>query len=175
MIKPTIEFETRKFNDALKKFIKRTDISAEKVIRKVAFDLLAGILAGLPKADNFSIPDTAGITGRHPVLTGRARAAWYASVVGLGGSFNFDSGKNVKREAVEKGKSEGAFRNNLKSVMGEKYVELINGVPYILFLEFGSSAQAPSGFVRISMRKMTGRMPKMLGEEFLDEWKKFYF
>lgn len=175
MITPTIEFETKKFNDALKKFIKRTDISTEKVIRKIAFDLLAGILAGLPKANGFSIPDAKEVTGRHPIDTGRARAAWYPSVVGLNGTFNFDSGKNIKKEAVEKGKTEGSFKDNTKSIIGEKYVELINGVPYILFLEYGWSKQAPAGMVRISMRKMTGRMPKLLDEEFLDEWKKFNF
>jgi len=54
-------------------------------------------------------------------------------------------------------------------------VELINGVPYILFLEYGSSLQAPAGMVRISMRKMTGRMPKELNQEFLTEWNKFNF
>ena len=174
-MKATIEFETRKFNDALKKFIKRTDISAEKVIRKIAFDLLAGIISGLPKADKFSIPDTGGITGRHPVDTGRARAAWYPSVVGLGGTFDFSSRVKNEKSQVEKGKKEGGFKNNLKNVFGEKYVELINGVPYILFLEYGHSAQAPAGMVRISMRKMTGKMPKALDEEFLNEWNKFYF
>ena len=173
-MKTSIEFETKKFNAAIKKFAAKSELSTEKVIRKIAFDLLAGILSGLPKANGFTIPNTAGVTGRHPVLTGRARAAWYASVVGLGGNFNFDSGIKDKNE-VSRGKKEGAFKNNLKSFIGEKYVTLINSVPYILFLEYGSSQTAPSGMVRISMRKMTGRMPKELNQEFLTEWNKFNF
>ena len=173
-MKTSVEFETKKFNEAIKKFAAKSDLSTEKVIRKIAFDLLAGILSGLPKANNFTIPNTEGITGRHPILTGRARAAWHASVIGLGGNFNFDSGVKGKSEVV-RGKKEGAFKNNLKAFVGEKYVILINGVPYILFLEFGSSFQAPLGFVRISMRKMTGRMPKELNQEFLTEWNKFNF
>jgi len=174
-MKTAVEFETRKFNEAIKKFAAKSELSTEKIIRKYAFDLLAGILSGLPKAEGFSIPNTGGVTGRHPVRHGRARAAWYPSVQGLGGNFNFSSGASVKSKEVERGKREGAFKNRLKSFVGEKYVELINGVPYILFLEFGSSLQAPAGMVRISMRKMTGRMPKMLSEEFLTEWKKFNF
>jgi len=173
-MKTSVEFETKKFNTAIKKFAAKSELSTEKVIRKIAFDLLAGILSGLPKADNFTIPNTEGITGRHPVLTGRARAAWHASVVGLGGNFNFDSGIKGVNE-VSRGKKEGAFKNNLKNFVGEKYVTLINAVPYILFLEYGSSLQAPAGMVRISMRRMTGRMPKKFSEEFINEWNKFNF
>jgi len=173
-MKTSIEFETKRFNAAIKKFAAKSNLSTEKVIRKIAFDLLAGILSGLPKSSGFTIPNTTSITGRHPVDTGRARAAWYPSVVGLGGSFDFDSG--IKGDSkVSQGKKEGAFKNNLKSFIGEKYVELINGVPYILYLEYGWSKQAPAGMVRISMRKMTGKMPKELNEEFVNEWKKFNF
>uniref|UniRef100_A0A6M3IDY0 Putative tail protein n=1 Tax=viral metagenome TaxID=1070528 RepID=A0A6M3IDY0_9ZZZZ len=174
-MKTSVEFETKKFNAAIKKFAAKSELSTEKVIRKIAFDLLAGILSGLPKADNFTIPNTEGITGRHPILTGRARAAWYPSVVGLGGNFNFSSGANIKDSEVARGKKEGAFKNNLKNFVGEKYVTLINNVPYILFLEYGSSLTAPAGMVRISMRRMTGRMPKELSKEFLTEWNKFNF
>ena len=173
-MKTSISFETKKFNQAIKAFAAKSNLSTEKVIRKIAFDLLAGILSGLPEAKGFTIPNTRGITGRHPVDTGRARAAWYASIQGLGGNFDFDSGIKGKN-AVAQGKKEGSFKNNLKSFVGEKYVELINGVPYILFLEYGSSLTAPAGMVRISMRKMTGRMPKKLNQEFLAEWKRFKF
>ena len=172
-MKTSISFETKKFNQAIKAFAAKSNLSTEKVIRKYAFDLLGRILSGT-EAKGFTIPNTRGITGRHPVKTGRARAAWYASVQGLGGNFDFDSGVEGTN-AVAQGKKEGAFKNNLKSFVGEKYVELINGVPYILFLEYGHSMQAPAGMVRISMRKMTGRMPKKLDEEFLTEWKKFKF
>ena len=172
-MKTLISFEIKKFNQAIKAFAAKSNLSTEKVIRKYAFDLLGRILSGT-EAKGFTIPNTSGITGRHPVKTGRARAAWYASVQGLGGNFDFDSGVEGTN-AVAQGKKEGAFKNNLKSFVGEKYVELINGVPYILFLEYGHSMQAPAGMVRISMRKMTGRMPKKLDEEFLTEWKKFKF
>jgi len=173
-MKTSIEFETKKFNAAIKKFAAKSELSTEKVIRKIAFDLLAGILSGLPKANNFTIPNTEGITGRHPVLTGRARAAWHASVIGLGGNFNFSSGVKGLNE-VARGKKEGTFKNNLKNFVGEKYVIFINNVPYILFLEYGSSLSAPAGMVRISIRRMTGRMPKELNQEFINEWNKFNF
>jgi len=182
-MKTTIKFETEEFNKAMKKFIRKSNLSTEVVIRKIAFDLLAMILTGLPTAarkkkgnmtGGFTIPDTSAITGRHPVLTGRARAGWYASVKGLGANFNFDSNIDRGNNDVATGKREGYFNNNLKSPWN-KWVELINAVSYIIFLEYGFSQQAPAGMLRVSMRKMRGELPKYLNEAFVDDWKKFNF
>ena len=177
----TIKLETKKFNDTLKKFMAKSDLSAEKVIKKTAFDLLAHILGKLPGENNFglsikALAESKGktITGRHPVDTGRARAAWYPSIQGLGGSFDFNAlgttGK-IDSKMVEKGKTEGAFENRLKDA-GLKYVDLINGVHYIMSLEYGKSMQAPAGMVRISMRNLWGQMPAMMEKEFIEEWNK---
>ena len=107
------------------------------------------------------------------VDTGRARAGWYASVQGLGGSFDFNSRVDPGNSKVSQGKREGSFIDKTKGVL-DKYVVLINGVDYIVFLEYGhSKEQAPVGMVRISMRKLRGVMPKMIDEVFISEWKKF--
>jgi len=104
------------------------------------------------------------------VDTGRARAAWYTSMKGLAGQFDFSSGVGDENKVAE-GKKQGKFIDKTKNRFN-KYVELINAVKYILFLEFGSSQQAPGGMVRISMRKMRGKLPKSLGKEYKKDWNK---
>jgi len=105
--------------------------------------------------------------------TGRARAGWYASVKGL--SPGIAGRKNwaarVKTDnpgAISKGKKEGSFTNKLAGF--NKYVELINGVNYIVFLEYGSSMIAPAGMVRISIKKMQNQLPALMSDEFVAEW-----
>lgn len=177
----TIEMETKKFNAHIKKIVAKSSLSTDKVIRKTAFDLLGHILGKLPGEKTFGLTTRAlakskdkTITGRHPVKTGRARAAWFASIQGLGGTFDFlakptgATGEPIPVQ-VEKGKKEGAFKDNLKAT-GGKYVDLINAVHYIMDLEYGSSLQSPAGMVRVSMMKLRGQMPAMLGEEFLKDW-----
>uniref|UniRef100_A0A6M3IPQ3 Tail protein n=1 Tax=viral metagenome TaxID=1070528 RepID=A0A6M3IPQ3_9ZZZZ len=75
------------FSEAIKKFSKKaTGVSTERVIKKIAFDLLSTMLGGLPGRSNFNLESlstskstmTGGymrkykqpakfITGRHPV------------------------------------------------------------------------------------------------------------
>ena len=43
----------------------------------------------------------------------------------------------------------------------------------MVFLEYGHSKQAPVGMVRISMRKMYGKLPKEINKRFIKDWKKF--
>lgn len=169
----TMEMETKRFNRAVNRFAKKANVSTEVVIKKIAFDLLSLILTGLPPSSDVSIPNASSVTGKHPVDTGRARAGWFASVEGLGKSFNFDSGVNTDSNGVSVGKKEGRFVDKTKARLN-KWVELINIVKYIIFLEYGYSKQAPAGMVRISMRKMRGKMPKTLGKKFLKEWNKIF-
>jgi len=88
---------------------------------------------------------------RTPVDTGRARAGWTALMqieglplpMGGGGSFNASD--------AQKGLGESSAK------VTDDYVEVVNGVPYIVQLEYGSSAKEPAGMVRISLYEMTGR------------------
>jgi len=180
-MKTSISFETKEFNKYIKKFVKKSSLSTEIVIKKMAFDLLAMILTGLPTAARktkggmtagFTIPSGTAATRRHPILTGRARAGWYASVNGIDGRFDFNSDIDPKINDVPRGKKEGDFKNHLKHPHN-KYVDLINAVNYIIFLEYGYSKQAPAGMVRVSMRKMRGELPKYLNQAFVDDWNKF--
>ena len=155
----TMEMETRAFNSALNNFIRKSNLSVNIILKKVAFDLLNNIIGNKRGS-------------KHPVDTGRARAGWYASMVGLGLGFDLSSGvKDPLKSDVSRGKKEGSYKENFSGF--DKYIELINGVDYIIYLEYGhSKKQAPYGMVRISMRKMRGVMPKELNEEFRKQWNK---
>jgi len=161
----TMKMETAAFNKQLRAFMKKTNISTDKVIRKVALDLLSNILRPEPY-------------GTHAVDTGRARAGWYMSAVGLGNKMDFTSrvkttsksGKGITLGGVEQGKREGKFTAKLGPMTLNKYVEMVNGVDYIVYLEYGWSKQSPFGMVRISMRKMRGVLPKELSKEYKKDW-----
>ena len=157
----TLDVETREFNKAIKKFMKKSDLSTTIILKEMAFDLLSWILTPPPHR-------------KHPTDTGRARAAWYPSIKGLGGQFDLSKNVDPANSQVSKGKREGEFKDSTKSVVN-KYIEMINGVHYIIYLEYGHSQAAPAGMVRISMRKMRGKMPKALNKEFLKQWNKIGF
>ena len=154
----TMKMETKRFNAAIRNFMRQTKISEDKVLRKIAFDLLGNILRPEPY-------------NTHPVDYGVARAGWYAASSGLGKSFDFES-KLKSESKVEEGKQKGRYRENLTG--SKKYIEMVNAVDYIMYLEYGWSKSAPMGMVRISMRKMRGRLPKELGKEYKDDWKKAF-
>lgn len=107
------------------------------------------------------------------VDTGRARAGWYASAQGLGKSLDFSSGIKGDNK-VSEGKKKGSYKEKL-SGFSNKYIEMINGVSYIIYLEYGWSKQAPTGMVRISMRQMRGKLAKnYLSPEFKANWNKYF-
>lgn len=76
---------------------------------------------------------------RTPVDTGRARAGWYpaSQALGLG---------------TGTGKGEGKIEKKLKGK--KKHIDIYNRVHYIVYLEYGHSGQAPSGFARISLAEI---------------------
>lgn len=84
------------FNADLARFIKKTDLAADVVVRKVALQVYAGV------------------TKKTPVDTGRARANWNMSVGSVDYSVDEEATK-VQRPALKKGDGEKAIyiTNNL--------------------------------------------------------------
>lgn len=153
----TMELETKKFNKHVRQFARKYPDKARIVLKKFALDLLAGI-----------VKDT-------PVDTGRARAAWYPSMRALGFTYDLMSpgkaGKKPKEADVAKGKGEGVFKDRTRQP-GLMYIDLINNVKYIVYLEYGYSKQAAYGMVRLNMRRMRGgKLPKDLAKPMSDGWK----
>lgn len=147
----TMKLETKVFNRHIKDFLKKTNISTEKVLKKFAFDLLKRIIK------------------KNPVDTGRSRAAWYVAMEKL-------SGRTFTTSSAEEseGKGKGGFTDHTKNFL-DKWIEIVNGVSYVIYLEYGHSKQAPFGMVRLSMRELRGgKLPKELSTELQKDWNTFY-
>lgn len=114
------------FTADLGKFIAAVDIEADKAIRKIAFDLFSSIVK------------------KTPVDTGRARGAWE---VGLDRS-STKRAKKGKTSVV--GKQADALRKLSQFKIGQS-IFITNNVDYIVFLEMGTSTQAPRGMVKLSI------------------------
>ena len=164
----SISVETKEFNRHVKSFLKKGNVSTELAIKKFAFDLLKRIIR------------------KNPVDTGRSRAAWYVSMEKLSKEGGFiepiTTSPNYSEEAVSEGKSKGQFIDHTKGYLN-KWIEIINGVSYIIYLEYGRSNQAPYGrsnqapygMVRISMRELRrGKLPKELSDRLKKDWNSFY-
>lgn len=142
----SIEFETEQFERWVDEFtaaIPRDVIPT--ALKKLATDFLHQVIDATP------------------LKTGRARGGW--------GSFLVAEGVPIDRvvtgdaEAVRQGLSEGSYEADFDG--REQFIELVNGVEYIVVLEYGHSAQAPYGFVRVTFRRMEGGDAAV--KAFLDE------
>ena len=154
----TIDVESKAFNKHIKNFSKTANISVEKIIKKLAFDLLTRIIK------------------KNPVDTGRSRAGWYVAMEKLapfsgGGS---TGGKGTGSAEERAGRAKGRFIDHTKHPWN-KWIEIINGVDYIIYLEYGHSKQAPYGMVRVSMRELRrGQLPKNMSDQLKKDWNKWY-
>jgi len=151
----TLKVETERFNRSLKSFIRKSNLDSKIVLMRYAHDLLKKIME------------------HNPVLHGRSRAAWYPSMKGLGVQFDLEQKVEAPSE-TSKGRTEGEFK--LLPAGPMVWIELINACPYVIYLEYGHSAKAPHGMVRISMREMTGRkLPANMSQRYRKLWNQFHF
>ena len=133
--------ESRRFNRAIKSFLVGTDAEVAIRLKLIAVKLLSMIISH-------------GEGGyKHPVDTGRARAGWYPAARRLNMPWS-ESGRDTR--AIADGKKSGDYGEVLFGPV--KWIDLINAVHYILYLEYGWSNQALLGMVRLNMRKLTGRL-----------------
>lgn len=114
----------------LSRFAKKFDVDIKTVIRKISFEAFKRIIL------------------RTPVDTGRARANWGVKV-GSPVTYQIES-EDKSGSATLSAASDGTLSWDC-----EGSIFLTNNLPYIGQLEYGSSKQAPSGMVRITMEEMT--------------------
>jgi hypothetical protein len=146
----TMVLENKKFNSHVQRLIDKYPDKVNAILKKFAFDLIRKIIFSNPRD------------------TGRCQAGWYVSAQKLGVQHEFGSSAEV-----EEGKGLSGYHEVLTG--SKRYIEMINGVKYAIFLEYGSSRQAPYGMVRVSFREITGdKMPAEMGSELQREWKRFY-
>ena len=85
-----------------------------------------------------------------PVDTGRAKGNWQCTV-GTAASSEIDRDDGSKKDSLSSSK---AYEEVVKTVpRSGNVVWLANNVSYIRSLEYGSSQQAPSGMVRVSLER----------------------
>lgn len=98
---------------------------------------------------------------RTPVDTGRARGGWTA-IFDLMGTPMVVGGTST---AAAEGRSQSDVKESYQG--REQYIEIINGVAYIIYLEYGHSQQAPNGMVRVTLREIT--QENLMGQVALKE------
>jgi hypothetical protein len=93
---------------------------------------------------------TAELIERTPVDTGWARSNWVPAI----GNVSVSDGPQLSEEARiaavpgQRSSQQSAIANVASYRIQDGPVTISNNVPYIIFLNEGSSAQAPSGFVQ---------------------------
>ena len=79
-----------------------------------------------------------------PVDTGRARSNWFATGQSPSVKITTDNDKSGS-------KAEARIRQKIYALKDSSIMHLTNNLPYIKRLEYGHSAQAPSGMLRINL------------------------
>jgi hypothetical protein len=123
----------------LRHFQRKSNLRTATVVRKIALDVLVRVVK------------------RTPVDTGRARANWQTTV-GQMADGEVDSTDPTGGESIGKGATEIESWDPSKAA-----VFLTNNVPYIGYLESGSSQQAPAGMVAVTLSEYPGIVDKNVG------------
>lgn len=113
-----------KFNSGLAAFQAEVILQATRIQRVIAFELLRRIII------------------KTPVDTGRARNNWQVTINEPA------EGESNDPQASSTGVS------TINSVGLGQTIFITNNVPYIIFLEEGSSGQAPAGMLEISISEV---------------------
>jgi hypothetical protein len=128
------------FSNALLEMAKYVDGEAEKVIRKACIDLYRRIVE------------------RTPVDTGRAKASWMIDVV--------DTSQTAGEGEYSASEIKGIIQSHIsdfKFEIGDGVVIIYNNLEYISYLENGTSQQAPSGMVAVSLAEFESHFNTQLG------------
>lgn len=107
------------------------------MVKKVVSDVVANLVA-------------APMEGGTPVDTGWARANW---IPNIGGPVKAPRGSRsaVGRASASQERGVATVLTSYTVAKGKVYIS--NPVPYIVFLNEGSSRQAPAGFIQRAIRK----------------------
>lgn len=134
----------KSFDIDLKNFAETVNVRFELAIKKILFDLFTKIVQ---------------LT---PVDTGRARASWAMSEKTPSDYVQPEGGKMSGSAATA-----AARKNMIKPADPYSVFFIINNLPYIVFLEHGTSKQAPTGMVQVALADVeAGMLSKLAGISF---------
>jgi len=111
------------FSKDIKKWTDKAERAAVYVFRGTALDIFSKVIL------------------RTPVDTGRARGNWQCSINNLASGETTGTGRSAL----------GRAKNATGKAKITDKIYLINNLPYIKKLEYGSSQQAPRGMVRVTL------------------------
>ena len=125
----------------LEKFMKKTKIRTDQLVRKVTFDLFGEVVM------------------RTPVDTGMARSNWQLGIGERPTGIVDDAKRRISKEQSDK---RGSYKTaktvmaaptmaNFSNVKAGGVNYIVNNLPYIMKLEYGSSKQAPEGMAQIAV------------------------
>jgi len=126
-----LNWELEQFEATMAEIVERAPTVAAFVVKQVAFGLFTDV------------------TEDTPVLTGRARAAWLPAFAKLGMK---EPPKKGNAEGIAAGRAEGHAEADLTGHR-PPYIQITNGVNYIVPLEFGHSSKSPDGMLRRNLAR----------------------
>jgi len=132
------------FKVQLKDFEKLTEAEGIKLLKKVALQVLTGVVE------------------KTPVDTGRARGNWQVAVGAAGGGTVELLDPSGEAEAHLDASSSAAIAaglGKLSSVKLGSTIVIYNNVEYIVALENGHSGQAPQGMVKLTVAEVQSQFP----------------
>ena len=139
---------TNSFSADISKFVTKTKIRADLVVKKVAFEALKAIV------------------GRTPVDTGRCRGNWRVSINSVDTTYDYDyaaEGDSLESKGAAAGQK-AINAGNSKIVLyklGET-IFITNNLDYSYSLEYGSSKQAPQGMLKITFEELVAYFEKLV-------------
>lgn len=118
------------FNLGLDDFLKDVDLEFSEVIFKLALDLHSGLTKATPRD------------------TGRASNNWFPSSGEPATEINYDNFDPI---------NPADYLPNPEDLPRHPIIWLSNNVPYIIYLNEGTSKQAPSNFVELESKRVLGK------------------
>ena len=139
------------FGDQLHSFSRSTGIRFDKIVRKVCLDLTRDIVKLTPvgNPDLWKHPAPPGYTG------GMARSNWF-----LGYSRVTDTHEEHSKNGAPSLRRASNFAS---TIHGGGVFYIVNNLPYIMALEYGSSTQAPAGMARVTVERFQGIVNAAVG------------
>ena len=127
------------FTASIARFVEKAKDNADLVLRKVALEMFTRVVI------------------KTPVDTGRAKGAWQCSI----GSIPSGMVNHLDKTGSE---TIARINVNVASANAGDVLYLVANLPYINNLEYGSSKQAPSGMVRLTILEWNRVVDKAASE-----------
>ncbi len=122
------------FKKDLRKLSEKQDINIDVLLKNIVFDVFDGVVSNTP------------------VDTGRARGSWNIGIGAIDPKV-----LPAKKKGARPYPLQTAYRRNFGRAAGmnqNTVAYISNSLPYIIYLEEGTSDQAPAGMVKLTLQEL---------------------